>query len=98
MIKKHARANAKKYLNPEHTTRTDALAFSDAVNQAMKKMTGSTSVVLTIKPVGNAYRNSWKMNDRLVGIVRHGDLVTVMLSRQEQINKSHLRTDSIVRI
>lgn len=95
MVTEHANQNAIKYLNPQHTNRTDAAKFQAAVNRAMGKRS-STAVVLTITAVDNAHRDNWAMNDRLVGIVRHGDLVTVMLSRKNQINSAHLRTDRVV--
>ena len=96
MVTKHAAENSKRYLNPEHTSRSGAQSFVAAVNKAMVDYRNSTAVVLTLdKAVRNDYRDDWQANDRLVGIVRHGDLVTVMLSREAQINKAHLRTDRV---
>ena len=96
MVTKHASENSKRYLNPEHTSKAKARRFVAAVNHAMVDNRNSTAVVLELdKAVRNDYRDDWQANDRLVGIVRHGDLVTVMLSRKNQINKAHLRTDRV---
>ena len=98
MVSTHALENAKKYLNKEHTNKKSAMAFQDAVNSSMNQ-NGSVAIVLTLdRAVGNEYRDNWEPNDRLVGIVRDGSLVTVMLSRKNQINRNHLRTDRVIRI
>lgn len=95
MVTKHAKENAEKYLNKRYTNKAAAMAFQAAVNRNMGKNV-SVAVVLTLdNAVENPYREDWEPNDRLVGIVRGGDLVTVMLSREAQINTGHLRTDSI---
>jgi len=95
MVTKHAAENSKKYLNPQHTNKAAALRFTAQVNLAMGKR-HSTAVILTLdNPVSNPHRDDWALNDRLVGVVRNRNLVTVMLSRAAQINKKHLRTDSI---
>jgi hypothetical protein len=96
MVSKHAQENANKYLNKNYTNKAAAMRFQGACNAAMSK-SGSTAVVLTLdNPVSNPHRDDWAPNDRLVGIVRNHNLVTVMLSRKNQINSGHLRTDRIV--
>ena len=98
MVSQHALENAKKYLNKEHTNKKSAMAFQDAVNSEMM-CSDSVAIVLTLdNPVDNNHRDNWELNDRLVGIVRDGSLVTVMLSRKNQINKAHLRTDRVIRL
>lgn len=97
-VTKHAQETSKRYLNPHHTNKAAATSFCNAVNVAMRRQ-GSTAIVLVLdKAVENSYRDNWEPNDRMVGIVRGGDLVTVMLSRESQINASHLRTDRIVHV
>ena len=96
MVSRHAEENAAKYLNPNFTNRKAAGRFQSAVNAAMSNRT-STAVILTLdKAAENPYRDDWFANDRLVGIIRDGNLVTVMLSRKNQINSAHLRTDRVV--
>ena len=96
MVTEHARENVRKYLTPEHTNETRALAFSKAVNSLMGSPESCAIVLALDNPVANDYRDAWEPNDRLVGIVRGGDLVTVMLSREKQINKGHLRTNRVL--
>jgi len=92
MVTKHAQENVRKYKNLVSESAADD--FVALVNKAMRG-SSSVAVVVEIAPTANNYRDDWKMNDRLVGIVRGGDLVTVMLSREEQINVGHLRTSQI---
>ena len=98
MVSTHALENARKYLNPQHTTKAAAMRFQGLVNAEISYGSrDSVAIVLVLdKPVDNDYRDNWAMNDRLVGIIRKGSLVTVMLSRKNQINKNHLRTDRVV--
>ena len=96
MVTEHAQENSKRYLNPKHTNKAAAIRFTNAVNDAMGSRNSIAIVLPLDKAVDNDYRDDWQANDRLVGIVRHGDLVTVMLSRESQINREHLRTDRIV--
>ena len=98
MVKKHAAKNIKRYLTAKTTNKAAAMRFATAIAIAMRVKTGSTAIVLPIKPIGNDFRDNWELNDRLVAIIRGGNAVTVMLSRQGQINQVHLRTDSIVRV
>ncbi|MHC4336211.1 MAG: hypothetical protein ACYSW6_07765 [Planctomycetota bacterium] len=94
MVTKHAQENAQRYLSPKFTTKAAALRFQAAVHNAMMQ-NDSTAVVLEITAADNDYRDNWELNDRLVGIVRNHNLITVMLSRKSQINRKHLRTDSV---
>lgn len=93
MVTTHAQENINKYKNL--VGKTQAAAWVKLVKAAMRQSNSSVAVVVEIPLVSNDYRDDWKQNDRLVGIVRGGDLVTVMLSRTEQINKRHLRTSKI---
>lgn len=92
MVTKHAAENIEKYKGL--VSKAAAQGWVKLVRSAMGKGY-SVAVVVEIPLTSNDYRDDWKQNDRLVGIVRSGDLVTVMLSREEQINKGHLRTDKI---
>lgn len=92
MVTRHAQENIEKYKNL--VSKQAAAGWVKLVRAAMGK-NYSVAIVVEIPLTENAYRDDWKKNDRLVGIVRGGDLVTVMLSREEQINKGHLRTDKI---
>jgi len=92
MVTKHAQENIGKYKNL--VSKQAAAGWVTLVRKAMNS-SSSVAVVVEIAPTANDYRDDWKANDRLVGIIRGGDLVTVMLSREEQINKGHLRTSQI---
>ena len=95
MITAHAKENSKRYA--KHLTKSQAHAFSRAIVDTMINATRPTAVVIELaKAVQNDFRDDWAPNDRLVGIVRHGDLVTVMLSRKSQMNWNHLRVNKIL--
>ena len=94
MVTEHAKANSRKYV--KFLSKPQARRFSKAVIVAMGKRESTSVVIALDKAVRNDYRDDWARNDRLVAIIRHNDLVTVMLSRAEQMHKRHLRTDRIV--
>lgn len=94
MVTKHAQENWAKYR--KHMTTEQAKSVLVATAKA-EKSSGSVAVVTTISAVENPYRDDWKPNDRLVVVIRNGIVKTVMLSRASQMNKSHLRTDRIVK-
>jgi len=96
MVSTHAAENARKYLNKKYTNKAAAMRFQSAVNQAINDNSSSAVVLVLDRAVENPFRDDWKANDRMVGIVRGGALVTIMLSRESQINRGHLRTDRVV--
>jgi hypothetical protein len=60
-------------------------------------LTGSTAAVIYLdKAYSNPHRNDWKPNDVLAAIIRNGQVVTVMMTRKEQVNKKHFRTSRII--
>ena len=57
---------------------------------------GSTACVVYLdQAIKNPIREDWAANDVIAAIVRHGQVVTIMLSRRNQVTKSHMRTDFV---
>lgn len=54
------------------------------------------AVIYLDKAYSNPHRDDWKPNDVLCAIIRNRTVVTVMMTRREQVNKSHLRTQKII--
>lgn len=70
-----------------------------ALIKSAKSRNGSTACVVNLsKKIDNPFREDWSGNDAIAAIVRHGTVVTVMLTRKPQCRNDHFRTDRIARI
>jgi hypothetical protein len=93
-VSEHAMENLKKYA--KITGVKQAKRLFPLMAQALK-MDGSTAAVITLdKAYENPFRPNWKPNDVLAAIIRNGEVVTIMMTRTEQVNKAHFRTDNII--
>ena len=93
-VTEHAKENMRVFAKVVGQVKADALKAK--VAEVIHTNVESIAVVVALdKPVANPIRDDWKLNDRLVAIIRNQQVRTVMLSRKEQIHKSHLRTEVI---
>ena len=57
---------------------------------------GSFAVCCPMHKVTDPERDQRRPSDVAAAIVRRGKLITVMLTRREQVNRAHLRVDNIL--
>ena len=92
----HANDNLTKYAKMIASQEVQMLL---ALIKSAKSRKGSTACVVSLnQKINNPYRDDWNKNDTIAAIIRHGTVVTVMLTRKSQVNKDHFRTDRIARI
>lgn len=64
--------------------------------QGLKEKCSVAAVITLDKAYENPYRPNWKPNDVLAAIIRNGCVVTIMMTRTEQVNKKHFRVQKII--
>lgn len=97
---KHSQQNLVKFIEQGQIQESEAAALLDKCRKALSfsQYRKSTAVVIQLSIKVSAtyqHRDYWAASDRLVAIIRDGKVVTIMLSRKNQINTRHLRTDKI---
>lgn len=99
-MSEHSRENLLKFLDNGWISEAVAAKLLARCRKALslKKYRTSTAVVVKLEVTVSAncsHREFWGDNDILVAIIRNGKVVTVMMSRSNQKNCSHFRTDYI---
>lgn len=95
-MSEHAKLNLEKYARMIKGEKVKMLL---ALISSAKNRHGSTACIVRLDTaIKNPYREDWKANDVLAAIIRHGQVVTVMLTRTSQCRTNHFRTDRIAKI
>lgn len=95
LMTKHAEENYRNYAKIIGIAQAKQLM--PLMVKALNLNAPSVAAILYLdKAYSNPHRDDWKPNDVLCAIIRNGQVVTVMMTRKEQVNKKHLRTSRII--